>query len=230
MIRCRLPELMDQPLLDEHEYTHALDALNRINRMLGTDQVLYARLRKVNGGDPSSVLDLGSGGGGFLGYIASQNADGTDQMLLGLDKSAFAIRQAERWQAENIRWLCADVLHMPLVHNSVDWVTSSLFLHHFDNEVVVDILRAASQVARKGVVMADLTRSRPALALTWLTTRLTSRSHVFHIDGPRSVRAAFRPRELQRLAESAGLKGARVTRRFPFRMFLIWRKASERTL
>ena len=230
MIRCRLPELMDRPLLDEHQHTHALEALNHINRMLGTDQVLYACLRKVNGGDPSSVLDLGSGGGGFLGYIASQNADGTDQMLLGLDKSAFAIRQAERWQPNNIRWLCADVLHMPLARNSVDWVTSSLFLHHFDEEVVVDILRAASQVARKGVVMADLTRSRPALALTWLTTRLTSRSQVFHIDGPRSVRAAFRPRELQGLAESAGLKGARVTRRFPFRMFLTWRKALERTL
>ena len=70
MIRCRLPELMDQPLLDEHEYTHALDALNRINRMLGMDQVLYTRLRNVNGGDPSSVLDLGSGGGGNDGGLA----------------------------------------------------------------------------------------------------------------------------------------------------------------
>ncbi len=230
MIRCRLPELMDRPLLDEHQHTYALEALNRINRMLGTDQVLYARLRKVNGGDPLSVLDLGSGGGGLLGYVASRNADGPDQMLLGLDKSAFAIRQAKSWQADNIQWLCADVLHIPLAHDSVDWVTSSLFLHHFDEEVVVDILRAASRVARKGVVMADLIRSRPALALTWLTTRLSSRSQVFHIDGPRSVRAAFRPRELQGLAESAGLKGASVTRRFPFRMVLIWRKASESTL
>ncbi len=230
MIRCRVPELMDQPLLDEHQHTHALDALNRINRLLGTDRVLYARLREVNGGSPSSVLDLGSGGGGFLTYVASRNADDIEQMLLGLDKSAFAIRQAESRGPSNIRWLCADVLQIPLARNSVDWVTSSLFMHHFNEEIVVDILRAASPVARKGVVMADLTRSRPALALTWLTTRLTSRSHVFHIDGPRSVRAAFRPRELQGLAESAGLRGARVTRRFPFRMFLIWRKASERTL
>ncbi len=227
MIRCRLPELMDQPFLDEQQHAHGLQSLNRINRVLGVDRGLYSCIRQIEEGDRLSVLDLGSGGGGFLGYIASRNANWNDQMLLGLDKSAFALRQAGNWQGNNIRWIRADALHMPLADNSVDWVTSSLFLHHFDEEDVVNILREASRVARKGVVIGDLTRSRLALVLTCMTTRLTSRSRVFHIDGPRSVRAAFRPSKLEELAESAGLSGAKVTRRFPFRMILSWRKASE---
>jgi hypothetical protein len=43
-------------------------------------------------------------------------------------------------------------------------------------------------------------------------------------DGPLSVRAAFTPSELRGLAQEAGLTGAKVSRRFPCRLLLEWKR------
>jgi hypothetical protein len=55
-------------------------------------------------------------------------------------------------------------------------------------------------------------------------TRLLSRSPVVHVDGPRSVAAAFTPAEALDLAQRAGLTGATVVRRWPCRFLLTWRR------
>jgi hypothetical protein len=70
----------------------------------------------------------------------------------------------------------------------------------------------------------DLSRSRWNLGLVWCATRLVTRSRVVHVDGPLSVRGAFTPAEAAKLAERAGLTGARVAERFPCRWLLTWRK------
>ena len=43
-----------------------------------------------------------------------------------------------------------------------------------------------------------------------------------HHDAPISVLRAYTAEELRRLAAEAGLCGARVVRRFPFRIVLVW--------
>jgi ubiquinone/menaquinone biosynthesis C-methylase UbiE len=224
MIRCRTPELIDEPTLDPHAHAHALRALNRVNRLLGIDHRLYAGITRFGPADRLSVLDLGSGGGGFLGYLFKRRGGKATPPLLGLDCSALALSQAETWYDGAVRPVLADARRIPMANNSVDVVTCSLFLHHFDEADIVSIFREAARVARRGLVMSDLSRSRLALVLTWTVTRLLSRSRVFHVDGPRSVRAAFHPGELAAMARQAGLAGVRVKRRFPFRLMLIWRK------
>lgn len=227
MRRVRISELMDDPTLDSGEHARALRALNRANRMLGVDRQLYQCLRWVAGEGAPSVLDLGTGGGGFLGYVATRQRGNGACLRFGLDHSTYALQQALRWQGGSLRCIAADSRTLPLADSSVDVVTSSLFLHHFDEADVVAILKEAARVAKKGVVMGDLIRSRVALAATWLGTRLLSRSRVFHVDGPRSTRAAFRPSELAALAVRAGLRGACLERRFPFRVVLLWRKGAS---
>jgi ubiquinone/menaquinone biosynthesis C-methylase UbiE len=143
-----------------------------------------------------------------------------------LDNSPFALQQIRQWHGEAIRCLCADARRIPISNDSVDVVISSLFLHHFDEPDAVRVLREAARVTRKGLVVGDLSRSKLALALTWLTTRAISRSRVFHVDGTRSVQAAYKPEELLALAKRAGLEGARIRKQFPFRLVLIWQKGS----
>jgi hypothetical protein len=87
------------------------------------------------------------------------------------------------------------------------------------------MLRESARVCRSAVVIGDLDRSRLAWAMTWLVTRVTSRSHIFHVDGPRSVRAAYRPAEARALAAQAGLDGSVVHAVFPLRWLLFWRKS-----
>lgn len=225
MKRQRIPEVMDGPSVDERAHAHALRSLNRIARLLGFDRQQYRCLKNLLG-NHASVLDIGCGGGGYLGHIARQQGPESACKLIGLDYSTFALNCARQWQGERIRVLASDARRLPFANDSIDVVTCALFLHHFDEADAVIILREAARVARRGIVFADLSRSWPAWALTWLVTRVVSRSWIFHVDGPRSVRAAYDPGELTDLARLAGLEGARVERRFPFRLMLTWKKAS----
>jgi hypothetical protein len=81
-----------------------------------------------------------------------------------------------------------------------------------------------ARLATRLVLVNDLVRGPAAYALAWLGTRLLTRSPVVHLDGPRSVAAAFTLREARELAERAGLHGARIDRRWPCRYLLAWRR------
>ena len=157
-------------------------------------------------------------------YLADHGTATQNERLLGVDRSKRALHHARSWQSSRIRWICGDALCIPLGDNNVDVVTCSLFLHHFDEPQVIQILLEARRVAAVGLVLADLTRSRLALMLTWLCTHLASRSIVFRHDGPASVRAAYTRGEMAALAHEAGLEKAHVERHFPFRMILVWKK------
>ena len=239
---------MDDPAVEEEAHVRALAALNRVNRLLRANQALYGCLRRLSSSRSLSVLDLGAGGGGFLGYLydrllpdsiqqdqrsrpegrgAANSIIGPSRegiLLIGLDRSLSALCMARQWQSPGIRWVCGDATSIPLGDGSVDVVTCSLFLHHFDDAAAAGVLREAARVARCGVIAGDLSRSRLAWAATWVGTRLLSRSQLFHVDGPRSVRAAFSADELAAVAQEGGLIGAEVLRRFPFRLLLTWRK------
>ena len=76
--------------------------------------------------------------------------------------------------------------------------------------------------ARRLVLVSDLRRSATGYVFAWAGCRLLSRSRVFHVDGTRSVEAAFTPAEAELLAAKAGLDGARVTTHWPQRWLLAW--------
>lgn len=223
MKRRRIPEIMDRPSVDEPSHAHALRSLNRVDKLLGIHQRQYRCLSSFGVGD-MSILDLGCGGGGFLAHVAGKVQGQRPPLLVGLDRSVFALKCAGAWHVNGVQYVAADARRIPFADNAIDVVACSLFLHHFDAAEAVVILREAARVARLGVLVVDLARSRLAWALTWLVTRLVSRSWIFHLDGPRSVRAAFRSTEMVELARLAGLEGARVLRLFPLRLVLIWNK------
>ena len=83
-----------------------------------------------------------------------------------------------------------------------------------------------AQAARRLVVVNDLSRSRLGYLVAQIACRTITRSEVVRVDGPRSVAAAFRPGEAQRLAQRAGLHGAKVRRMWPFRFLLTWEPTS----
>src|SRR5439155_9017041 len=93
-----------------------------------------------------------------------------------------------------------------------DVVMCSLFLHHLSDEQAPVLLRAMADAAGSLVLINDLRRSRLGYTLAWLGCRLLTRSPIVHVDGPRSVAAAFSPEEALRIAERAGLHGATISR------------------
>ena len=143
-----LPRLDEPEWLDDGRGSAAdvednLDEMWRLNRWLGGVRALtrhlYPRLLAVPG--PASVLDLGTGAAHFPAAIAAwARRQRTTVNVFGLDWAARNLAVA-RWRSQPVGLLQADAQRPPLAAGAVDFVISSLFLHHFTSEAVIALLR-----------------------------------------------------------------------------------------
>jgi 2-polyprenyl-3-methyl-5-hydroxy-6-metoxy-1,4-benzoquinol methylase len=228
-VRRRLtPERMDDPGLDAGEHARALAGLARLNRLSRSAGALWpsvAGAARARGGR-ASVLDIATGSADVPVALARRAARaGIVLDLHACDVSAVALRAGERRAGRagvEIRLFVHDAVAAPF-GGRYDVVTCSLFMHHLDASGAAALLRHAAQ-AGDVVLVSDLRRCVPGLCAAWLASRLLTRSRVVHTDAVKSVRAAWTPDEALALASDAGLEGARVVRRWPWRMLLSWRR------
>jgi 2-polyprenyl-3-methyl-5-hydroxy-6-metoxy-1,4-benzoquinol methylase len=248
--RRRVPEIMDQSNLAPERHVQALRGLARINRCSGSARLLWqpifacaskkgreSFIRAGSAGectdgektaDSISMLDVATGGGDVpvrLWHRARRA--GLALAIAGCDRSPQAVDYARgnaRACGADIHFFLWDVIQNG-IPGDYDIVAASLFLHHLEEKQAVELLRAMARSARRLVLINDLIRSRAGYVLAFLGTRVLSASNVVHIDGPRSVAAAFTPEELRALAQRAALDGALVTRHWPCRMLLEWERS-----
>ena len=228
---------MDDPALDPRLHRAALTGLGRINRVSRSAGILWPAIQRavtqqIQRGQrgphrPARVLDLACGGGDVLIELRNRaRAAGLPIAWTGLDTSAVAIDFARQRDAAaagddaEMTWVCGDVFG-PWPEGGFDVAMNSLFMHHLDADQAVAVLRKMA-AAGSTVLINDLRRGAVAYTASVVGTRLLSRSPIVHVDGPRSVRAAWSPQEMSRLAEEAGLAAPRVEKRFPWRMLLEW--------
>jgi 2-polyprenyl-3-methyl-5-hydroxy-6-metoxy-1,4-benzoquinol methylase len=229
-MRRRHAEWMDEPDIDPRLHRDALRGLERINIASATGSAVWAPvvgLWRRRQAAALTLLDVACGAGDVaIGIARRASREGVKLAVEGCDISSTAIAhataQAQRADAD-VRFFEHDVLNTPL-DRSFDVVVCSLFLHHLDENDAVRLLRTLDAAARSLVIVSDLDRSRLGLGLAWLGTRLLSRSPVVHVDGPRSVRAAFTRAEAAALAARASLTSYRLTTHWPCR----WRLVVER--
>jgi SAM-dependent methyltransferase len=220
-------EIMDRPDLNPRDHACALHGLARINWWSRSSNLLWPALagRAQHAAQALRVLDLATGAGDVPIRLSRRAyRTGIRLHLEGCDISPVAIAEAQHRGAcagVDVRFFVHDALHGPLL-SGYDVVMCSLFLHHLDHEQARTLLKRMAEQASGLVLVNDLVRSLGGLVLAHVGTRLLSRSYVVHSDGPRSVAAAFTLQELRALAEEAGLHGAEVGWRWPWRMLLTW--------
>lgn len=226
--RRRSPEVMDDPSLDAERHVSALKALGRINFWSGTVRSLWSSIEATGLGARGArlrVLDLASGGGDVpIGLWRRARRAGVEVEIVGCDVSPVAVEFARERAARagaDVEFRVVDVLTGAWPPDC-DVVTSSLFLHHLDENDVVALLARAAAVARRAVIVDDLDRCRAGHWFARVGTRLVSLSDVVHTDARLSVEGAYTVDEARALAERAGLSSARVVRRFPWRWRLDW--------
>lgn len=209
--RTIVPELLDTVSWDQAERN--LADIRRINRFFGGYSLARRMVAPFATAGPFRVLDVGAASGDHARQLqrAFPGAHVTclDFQLRNLGAAPFPK-------------VAADAFHLPFADHSFDVVTAHLFLHHFSDAQVVQLLTGFRRVARRAVVITDLERH-------WLAHKfLPATAWLFHWhpvtlhDGPVSVAAAFRPAELLALATRAGWQTPRLRRHHPwFRLSLV---------
>jgi 2-polyprenyl-3-methyl-5-hydroxy-6-metoxy-1,4-benzoquinol methylase len=230
-VRRLQPELMDQPDLDPALHVQALDGLKRINLVSRSAAILWpaiAELARDTARPTLRVLDIACGGGDNAVALAQHAARAKLSVEVhGCDVSECAISQSRRRAVaaglSGLAFFRHDVLAQ-LLPNDYDVITASLFLHHLEEHQASKLLGCMAQAARRAVLVCDLQRSWLGYGLAWVGCRLLTRSPIVHVDGPRSVEAAFAAGEISSLAARSGLDGAIITHHWPQRWLLTWRK------
>ncbi len=230
--RRRQPELMDEPGLAADQHRAALAGLRRINRVSRSASVLGQAIRRFaqrEKRESLTVLDVASGGGDVtisLEHWARRRGLPLD--ITGVDISPTAIEHAQRMADSagcTAKFRRLDVLNEPFP-GRYDVVISSLFLRHLDPPEVKILLEKMASAAGHLVLVSDLRRSTAGWLLAQLACRSLSRSHVVHVDGPRSVEGAFTIAEMASLCREANLTDCEIRRCWPCRFLLQYEKTA----
>jgi 2-polyprenyl-3-methyl-5-hydroxy-6-metoxy-1,4-benzoquinol methylase len=222
-------EVMDSADLDAESHGKALRALGRINALSLAARRIWKVVRALALGRdvPIRVLDVACGGGDVaLSLKRRANREGIDLRVEACDLHPFAVEfavQKARKAGLDVRFFQHDAGNGTLP-GGFDLVCSSLFLHHLPDADAAAFLGKLN-AAGDAVFIQDLLRTRLGYLMAVATTKAITRSPVVHVDGPRSVRAAFSFEEVQDLARKAGVRGARIERCWPERFSVSWDKS-----
>jgi len=203
-LRSQAIEIIDQGpgAYTAAEFEDCLLQLERIGKHIGAEASTlqaFQRLRPA----PSSILDVGCGGGHFTARLAAQFPE---TRVLGVDRNEAAIRFARHRHPGNLMNLEFFHTHGDELDNlsePFDVITSTLVCHHMKDKELVSFLAKASSHARHAVILNDLHRHPLALAGFYVLSRLFYRNRLIQSDGLLSIRKAFRKSDWESLLQAA---------------------------
>lgn len=207
-VRSREPELLDLETPPRDMMARVAGYLTFVNRWLGGTRAVAHHFRGVRG--PVRVLDVGAGAGDILRSLTAR--------FPRVSPVAFDLSAVMLSFADGLPRIRGDVHRLPFRDRSVDYVVCSHFFHHLGDDAIVTVLREFDRIARRGIVINDLIRSRRALF--WIRLFTLWANPYVKADGPQSVRRGFRLPEIEALARRAGLSWLRTRRHFGHRFTL----------
>ena len=229
--RRRGTEILDDPHTDPALALRSLRDVALANRLFGGRQAVLRELRSLLTAYPAgrslTLLDIGTGLGDIPAAATALAASrGLSLHTIGLEHSAPLARAAA---ARCAATLTGSGLRLPFADASVDIVTCSQVLHHFDDATAGQLLRECTRTARTAVVIGDLRRSWLAAAGLWLASFPLGFHPVSRHDGVVSVLRGYTRRELHRLVHDATGYHAEVRHRLGFRITAVWSPTNAHT-
>jgi 2-polyprenyl-3-methyl-5-hydroxy-6-metoxy-1,4-benzoquinol methylase len=214
---------MDAPDVADADMAACLADLARVNTLTLARRPTLAFLAQAAGAAPAgralAILDVGAGEGDMLRAIHRwAGRRGLAVRLTGCDLNPRCVAAA---RAATPAGLCIHFVQGDAAEvaraEPPDLILSSLVAHHMADAELVGFLAWQDRTARLGWFVNDLERHWLAYHGFRLLSRL-ARWHPFvRHDGPVSVARGFVFADWERLLAAAGVTGATIARRFPFR-------------
>ena len=219
-VRAIAEERMDADDLDAATYAAVVGDLARVNVVtMAARPTLDFLARAMRGRGSLRLLDVGFGDGDMLRRISRWAARRNLPVeLVGVDlnpRSELAAR-AHTPPDTPIAWVTGD--YADLAGQGWDVVISSLVAHHMTHAQLIAFLRFMEAEARYGWLVNDLHRHGLAHRGFPILARLFGWHEIVRADGTLSIARSYRPKEWPPLLVEADITGARIVRRFPFRL------------
>ena len=223
--RRRDEEWMDRSDVDPAELLRSLVYIRRVNTWLRYTRATIGHLARFSRGwmrgEPIHIVDFATGSADVpRATLRWAGRHGHDVRVVGIDLHPLTARAALDGQPREPRLsiVRADALRAPFADGSFDYALCSMFLHHLSDDDAVRVLREMDRVARRGIIAADLLRTRRAYAWISLFT-LLARPMIKH-DARVSVAQAFSAAEVEGIGRAAGVDYARYHAHFAHRFAL----------
>jgi ubiquinone/menaquinone biosynthesis C-methylase UbiE len=209
-------ELLDDPRADPTAVGSELRDIARLNALFGGTRAVVAALepylRHACNGERATdnvqwtLLDVGTGSGDIArAAVAAARRHGVELTPVGIDLNRTAARLA---RAGGLAMIVADGSWLPLGPRSVDVVLASQVLHHLPRAVAVRWIATFDRVARRAVILADLRRSRAAMAGVWVASFGLVMSGVTRHDAVVSLKRGYTTQEFDEMLQEAGVRTA----------------------
>lgn len=203
------------------EYRECLYQLDRIGRFLGGDRATFWALNRLKT-VPSSILDVGCGGGLFTLRLAKHYPR---TQVVGIDISqeaiTFAQEHAQKMQPSlpNVQFFVPDSPQLQEFPGQFDVVMATLVCHHLSDQDLISFLKQANQKAQQAVIINDLHRHPLATGGFAALQPLLFPNRLIRHDGLLSIRRAFTRQEWWSYLEAAGIdkQNCTVTWHWAFR-------------
>ena len=217
-------EIMDDFGLSPDELHPVLKELDIINRLLGGFSLYFNAFNHLKIQTKSTISDWGCGGGEAFKvlqkYFSKKNIY---PQFIGLDATPATLSYAENQfkNDKNVSFFLTDVLNQKFKDGDFDYVISSLFTHHFDNEKWPELIKKMMTASKNAVIINDLHRHPIAYYSIAALTSVFSKSQMVKHDSKVSVLRGFTKKELKLLLAKAGATNYRIKWMWAFRWQII---------
>ena len=193
---------MDDLSMEGEMLRKTLDKIAVINKRLGGNQAtisgLNTLLKNESKNAEISIFDLGCGSGDMLRAVADFGRKNNFIFkLTGIDANEYTVNYARELSANypEISYIKMDILADEFSGISFDIAIATLFLHHFKEQEIEDLLIPIVNKTRMGVVINDLHRSSTAYYL-FKGISFFIKNPMVKKDGAISVLRGFKKNEL----------------------------------
>jgi len=228
-LRSQQQEWLDANDIPARDLHKNLDDLQWLNRYLGSHWLVLRAFQHLwhGAGCPRHlrVLDVGTGAGDIPALLTRWGRRrGVQLTIVAVDNHRGVIQYVRSVQRSlsHLTVVQADGVCLPFHARTFDVVVCSTMLHHLDWPQGIALLHSMAAVARYGVVVNDLVRSRLHYYAARLVLSVVARHHVTRYDGPLSVLRAYSLEEVREMARLAGLARAHVSTALGYRLVLVY--------